>query len=413
LRRLLAGLTTLGAAVLCTAFPASAAPASGPLPPDVAVGEGAEPVPDGLSSGSWLVADLTTGHVLAAKAGSALRAPASTQKLLTALTFGGPGAPTEITVTPADVTTTGRTVGLSPGVRYRTSDLIDAMLVSSGNDVAQAVAQPAGSPTAAGDRMTATARQLGATDTTASNATGLDADGQLTTAYDLAVLTRAALDRPELRRAMGLPTLTVTGSDGRSRRLSSSNPLLGRYDGFVGGKTGSTDQAGQTFVGVAERGGTTLAVVLMQAPSSFSREASSLLDWGFRAAPATAGIAALPDPAAPTAAASQPTSQPTVPPLAEDGGGVSPLLAFALAATVIAAAFTYWQGHDELGKAGRRRPPRRGPSGEPRGSGRRVIDLRDPPGPGSSEASDTRTSPSGPAERHSSSVRDSRSIFAP
>ena len=260
LRRLLAGLTTLGAAVLCTAFPASAAPASGPLPPDVAVGEGAEPVPDGLSSASWLVADLTTGHVLAARAGSALRAPASTQKLLTALTFGGPDAPPEITVTPADVATTGRTVGLTPGVRYRTSDLIDAMLVTSGNDVAQAVAQPAGSPGAAGDRMTATARQLGATDTTAGNATGLDADGQLTTAYDLAVLTRAALVRPELRRALGLPTVTLTGSDGRSHRLSSSNPLLGHYNGFVGGKTGSTDNAGQSFVGVAERGGTTLAV---------------------------------------------------------------------------------------------------------------------------------------------------------
>ena len=62
---------------------------------------------------------------------------------------------------------------------------------------------------------------------------------------------------------------------------------------FVGGKTGSTDQAGQTFVGVAERDGTSIAVVLMRAPTSFGREASSLLDWGFRAAPVTAGIAAL------------------------------------------------------------------------------------------------------------------------
>ncbi len=413
LRRLLAGLTTLGAAVLCTAFPASAAPASGPLPPDVAVGEGAEPVPDGLSSASWLVADLTTGHVLAARAGSALRAPASTQKLLTALTFGGPDAPPEITVTPADVATTGRTVGLTPGVRYRTSDLIDAMLVTSGNDVAQAVAQPAGSPGAAGDRMTATARQLGATDTTAGNATGLDADGQLTTAYDLAVLTRAALGRPELRRALGLPTVTLTGSDGRSHRLSSSNPLLGHYNGFVGGKTGSTDNAGQSFVGVAERGGTTLAVVLLQAPTSFSREASSLLDWGFRAAPTTAGIAALPDPAAPVSPASQPTSGPPVSPAAGDGGGVSPLLAFALAATVVAAAFTYWQGHDDLGRSGRRRRSRGGPSADSRNADRRVIDLRDPPEVSGSAADETRAYQAGPAEHHSSSVRDSRSIFAP
>jgi D-alanyl-D-alanine carboxypeptidase (penicillin-binding protein 5/6) len=400
-RRLVAGLTTLGAAVLCTAFPASAAPPTGPLPPDVAVGDGAGPVPDGLTSASWLVADLTTGRVLAAKAGSALRAPASTQKLLTALTFGGPGAPPEVTVTATDIATTGRTVGLVPGVRYRTADLVDAMLVSSGNDVAQAVAQPAGDPGRAGDQLTETARRLGATDTTASNATGLDADGQLTTAYDLAVITRAALAKPELRRAMSLPEVSFTGSDGRSRRLTNSNPLLGRFDGFVGGKTGSTDQAGQTFVGVAERGGTTLAVVLMRAPTTFSREASSLLDWGFRAAPATAGIAALPDPAGPPPAMPEATADPAVPPLAEDGGGVSPLLAFALAATVVAAAFTYWQGHDDLGKS-------------PRGRPRRDIDLREPrsrdDAAQSDSQSDMQTHRSGEPQ---SSARDSRSIFAP
>jgi D-alanyl-D-alanine carboxypeptidase (penicillin-binding protein 5/6) len=405
-RRLVAGFTTLGAAVLCTAFPASAAPPAGPLPPDVAVGDGAEPVPDGLTSASWLVADLTTGRVLAAKAGSALRAPASTQKLLTALTFGGPDAPPEVTVTAADIATTGRTVGLVPGVRYRTADLVDAMLVSSGNDVAQAVAQPAGDPARAGDQLTETAHRLGATDTTASNATGLDADGQLTTPYDLAVIARAALARPELRRAMGLPAVSFTGSDGRSRRLTNSNPLLGRFDGFVGGKTGSTDQAGQTFVGVAERGGTTLAVVLMQAPTTFSREASSLLDWGFRVAPATAGIAALPDPAGtPPAAAPEANADPAVPPLAEDGGGVSPLLAFALAATVVAAAFTYWQGHDDLGKS-------------PRGRPRRVIDLRETTSPddatqSAAQFSDRRQTPRPGVGQSSSSARDSRSILAP
>jgi D-alanyl-D-alanine carboxypeptidase (penicillin-binding protein 5/6) len=279
------------------------------------------------------------------------------------------------------------------------------MLVSSGNDVAQAVAQPAGDPARAGDQLTETAHRLGATDTTASNATGLDADGQLTTAYDLAVIARAALARPELRHAMGLPTMSFTGSDGRSRRLTNSNPLLGRFDGFVGGKTGSTDQAGQTFVGVAERGGTTLAVVLMRAPATFSREASSLLDWGFRAAPATAGIAALPAPAGTPAAAPAPTADPAVPALAEDGGGVSPLLAFALAATVVAAAFTYWQGHDDLGKSSRGRP-------------RRVIDLREPTSPDDATQSaaqfpDRRQTPQFSERQSSSSARDSRSIFAP
>ena len=144
--------------------------------------------------------------------------------------------------------------------------------------------------------MTATAAQLGATDTTAFDPTGLDADGQLTTPYDLAVLTRAALDRPEIRRAAGLSSVTFTGSDGRARRADQQQSPARALPGALGVKTGSTADAGQTFVGAAERDGRTLAVVLMQAPSAFGTEATRLLDWGFSAAGTTSGIGVLPPP---------------------------------------------------------------------------------------------------------------------
>lgn len=400
LRRLLAGFATVGSVLLASvpalSLGAAAAPPEGPLSPDVSVGEGAPPLPSGLSSASWLVVDLTNGNVLAARAGSAKRAPASTLKILTALTFG-PGAPAEVTATEADTQVSGRTVGLQPGVGYRTSDLLDTLFVASGNDAALALAHATGDPADAGNRMTQTAAALGATDTTAMNATGLDADGQLTTPYDLAVLTRAALARPELRRAAGLTEATFTGSDGRSRHVTSSNPLLGHYRGAIGVKTGSTADAGQTFVGAAERNGTTVAVVLMEAPSNFGSEAGKLLDWGFSAAGSTRPIATLPtvNPAVPGA---RPAGDdgPAIAPPAEDGGGVSPLLALALALTVVASAFTYWQGRE---RQDRMRVPRgAGSSSRTAAAGRprtvRLPDIED-------------------ADPQLSSERESRKIFAP
>jgi D-alanyl-D-alanine carboxypeptidase (penicillin-binding protein 5/6) len=318
------------------------------------VGAGAPPLPAGLSSASWLVADLTNGQVLAAQAGSAKRAPASTLKILTALTFG-PGAPEEIQAAAPDLTVTGRRVGLVAGVRYRSTDLLDALFVASGNDVAQVLAGSGGDPSSVADRMASTARDLGALDTTPVNATGLDAEGQLTTPFDLAILTRAALAVPALRTAAGLSQMTLTGSDGKSHHLSSGNPLLGRYPGVIGVKTGSTAEAGQTFVGAADRNGRTLAVVLMEAPSAYGTEATALLDWGFRAAGSTQPVALLPAPTAHSAANLATDSEPPAAPLPEDGGGVSPLLALALALTVVAAAFTYWQGREP----GRRPPPER------------------------------------------------------
>jgi D-alanyl-D-alanine carboxypeptidase (penicillin-binding protein 5/6) len=358
-----------------------------------------------LSSASWLVADLSTGQVLAARAGSAKRAPASTQKILTALTFG-PSLPTEIEVTTDDTKVTGRTVGLRPGVRYRASDLLDALFVASGNDVALALARTGGNPASAGDRMTATAAQLGATDTTAYNPTGLDADGQLTTPYDLAVLTRAALDRPEIRRAAGLSSVTFTGSDGRARHLSSTNPLLGHYPGALGMKTGSTADAGQTFVGAAERDGKTLAVVLMQAPSAYGPEATRLLDWGFSAAGTTSGIGALPPPAGVVPAPRSATDEPAIVTPAEDGGGVSPLLALALALTVVAAAFTYWQGNERLAAA--RRPGDQDVT--PASTDRRVIRLPEETAAETGEDAETGETDD---SAHSPSSRESRRIFAP
>ncbi len=408
LRPLLFGVALTSSLVLGAAPAALAAPPNGlPLPPDVAVGTGGPPLPSGLQSASWLVADLTGGQVLAARAGSAQRAPASTIKILTALTFA-PGAPEEIEATPDAVRSEGRTAGLKPGVRYRSAELLDAMFVNSANDVTQVLASTTPDPVAAADDMTARAHALGATDTVAASVTGLDAPGQLTTAYDLAILTRAALADPAIRAAAGKTGSTLTGSDGVRRQFTSSNPLLGHYRGAIGLKTGSTNQAGLTFVGAAERDGRTLAVVLMQAPKSFGAEATKLLDWGFQAAGTVSPIAelpAVPAPGAATEAAGEPKDLPPIT-VAEHGGGVSPLLALAVAVTVVAAAFTYWQGQEAAARSsGRARRPRNPPA-RPRAPDRsRPVDVIRLPDDGARPP--TRES----AARQSS--RESRRIFAP
>ena len=170
-------------------------------------------------------------------------------------------------------------------------------------------------------------------------------------------------------------------------------------------KTGSTADAGQTFVGAAERNGTTVAVVLMQAPTSFGAEATKLLDWGFSAVGSTQPIATLP---AVAPGVSRPGSRPTVGPAmappAEDGGGVSPLLALALALTIVAGAFTYWQGREQqerdrssaaapgIGRSTRRRRTIRLPDADDKPEG-------NPDDAGS--------------DLQPSSERDSRKIFAP
>lgn len=397
-------LTALAATLLAGALPAAAAPPDGqPLPPDVAVGTGAPALPDNLSAESWLVADLTEGKVLAARAGSAKRAPASTLKILTALT-AAPSLPPEIEVQPEDTRVDGRRVGLRPGVRYPSAALLDALFVASGNDVAQALARGSGGdPASAPDRMTQLAQQLGATDTTASNVTGLDAPGQLTTAYDLAILTRAALARPDLRRSVGLAQTTLTGSDGVAHRLTTTNPLLGRYAGAIGVKTGSTADAGNTFVGAAERDGHLLVAVLLEAPASFGKQAEALLDWGFRAVGTTSAIAVLPAPAAPGGAA-RPADDPPAVPMAEDGGGISPLLALALAITVVAAAFTYWQGRERA----------------ERQAEKRKAETQGAAGPGDDAAANPTPAPDGGAVSNApedadpaQSPRDPRRILAP
>jgi D-alanyl-D-alanine carboxypeptidase (penicillin-binding protein 5/6) len=244
--------------------------------------EGA-PVP-AVDATAWLVADLDSGDVLAALNAHQPLPPASTIKLLTALALLPSLDEADVyTATDDDALTPGSRVGLVPGQRYSVADLEHGLLLASGNDAAHALAASAGMQDRATSVMNEEAERLGAFDTNATTPHGLDEPGQVSSAYDLALIGRAVLDDERLARLVRTPTYDFPGLDGATFQIQNQNRLLGSYEGTIGLKTGYTTQAGHTLVAAAERDGARLIVVVLGAEGRAEVGARSLLDWGFAA----------------------------------------------------------------------------------------------------------------------------------
>lgn len=256
-----------------------------PVPgPGLSVAAGAAPLPKGLSAASFMVTDLGSGEILAAKDAHHRLLPASTLKILTGLTLI-PRVPKYSTVIPSfdDVNVEGSRVGIIENQPYPAYQLFRAMLMASGNDAANAVASAAGGQVVAARLMNAEARRLGALDTHAVNPSGLDAAGQKSTAYDLTLIARAAMRLPDFRTYVSTRYSSINGKAGRPLPIASHDKLLYNYDGAIGIKNGYTMQAGATYVGAATRGGRTLVVTVLKAKPRVWPEVVSLLDWGFAA----------------------------------------------------------------------------------------------------------------------------------
>jgi D-alanyl-D-alanine carboxypeptidase (penicillin-binding protein 5/6) len=241
-----------------------------------------------VAAATWVLADASTRRVLAARGAHTRRAPASTLKTLTALTLIPQLDPDErYRVTEADVRVEGSKVGLLVGQTYTHRELFTALFLPSGNDAAAALASANGGKRATLAQMNERARELGALDTIARDPSGLDANGQRSSAYDLALIARAGLADPEFARYAALRDARFPGAASRSGerqtyQIQNQNPLLREgYDGTVGVKTGFTTQAGRTFVGAATREGRTLIVALMGITEPTGDAAARLLDWGF------------------------------------------------------------------------------------------------------------------------------------
>jgi D-alanyl-D-alanine carboxypeptidase (penicillin-binding protein 5/6) len=233
--------------------------------------------PDG-----WLVADLDTGAVLAARNAHGKFLPASTIKTLTALALLPKLSPKTVvkpSKTAADMD--GTRVGIKAGHPVTIEFLFTATLIYSGNDTATALAEAAGGEEVTVKLMNQQARRLQARDTLAVNPTGLDAPGQFSSPYDLALIGRAALKNADYRRYTAIMKAMVPAPNG-AFEIANKNALLYTYEGAFGGKTGGTKKALNTYIGFAERGGRRLVVTIMKSPvGKWRTDAPALLDWGF------------------------------------------------------------------------------------------------------------------------------------
>jgi D-alanyl-D-alanine carboxypeptidase (penicillin-binding protein 5/6) len=254
--------------------------------------------PDGPAP-AWIVADMDSGQILAGRDQYSRHAPASTIKTLLALVVLDE-LPLDATVVAdaADARVECNCAGVKAGRTYTTRELLDGLLLVSGNDAANTLAHMLGGSDVAVAKMNAKAASLGAVDTHAGSPSGLNGPGidGYTTPHDLVVLFRAALANPVFAQITSSPSAPFPGDAGPVT-LINQDEMLGRYPGMLGGKTGFTDVARKTFVGAAQRDGRRLVVAMMyglivEGGPTYWDQATGLLDWGFAQDPSV-GVGAL------------------------------------------------------------------------------------------------------------------------
>jgi serine-type D-Ala-D-Ala carboxypeptidase (penicillin-binding protein 5/6) len=276
---------------------------------------GTPPLPNDVSADAWLVADLDSGDVIAAKDPHGRHRPASIIKVLLAMQ-----AIKELPIhkvvagTEDDANAEGTRVGVGENGFYSINDLLHGLLMHSGNDAAHALAMQLGGMDTAITKINDLASKLGGHDTRAATPSGLDGPGMSTSAYDIGLFYRYAWQNPVFADIVATRTFDFPGRGDVGYQIENDNKLLDNYPGAMGGKTGYTDDAGQTFVGAANRDGRRLVAVLLHGtrqPIAPWEQAAHLLDYGFATPPGTkVGALIEPDPSLlapkPEAAANNP-----------------------------------------------------------------------------------------------------------
>src|ERR1700755_2739364 len=255
---------------------------------------GSVPIPDGPAQ-TWLVADLDSGQVLAERDENVQHPPASTIKVLLALVaLDELSLDSTVVADEADSQVECNCVGVKAGRTYTARQLLEALLLVSGNDAANTLAHMLGGQEAAVGKMDAKGASLGAMNTHASTPARLGGPGGSgwSTARDLAVIFRAAMANPVFAQITAEPSAMFPGDNG-DHPIANQDELLQRYPGAIGGKTGFTDAARKTFVGAAARGGRCRVVAMMyglvhEGGPPYWDQAGSLLDWGFALNPQSA-----------------------------------------------------------------------------------------------------------------------------
>jgi D-alanyl-D-alanine carboxypeptidase (penicillin-binding protein 5/6) len=263
-------------------------------------------LPTNITARSWIVVDLDSGAVVAARDPHGRYQPASVLKLLTTLTLL-PRLPGDrrVTVSARAADTEGSHAGLVAGGSYTVDQLFRGLLLVSGNDAAEALAEAAGGRAATVRLMNAEAMRLGAYDTYVQTPSGLDGWQQLTSAYDMALVLRAVLAQPRFvaydrTEHAVLPVQRINGF-GPVQLYNQNQLFLTTVRGALVAKTGYTDAAQHTFVGAIRRDGHRYGVVLMRAqrwPLDQWQQAVALVRWATRLPAGTPAVGTLVRPSA-------------------------------------------------------------------------------------------------------------------
>ena len=226
-----------------------------------------------VGASSAIVMEAESGKVLFSQNIHVRLPMASTTKIMTAmLTLEQPEAERDFTVDSEAIQVEGSSMGLAPGDSASLYTLAVGMLLSSGNDAANAAAvRIDGSVEAFTARMNRRAAELGMNNTHFSTPSGLDAEDHYSTAYDMALLARAAMQSERFCAIASARRMTVRfGNPPYPRTLLNHNRLLSLYDGAIGVKTGFTKKAGRCLVSAAERNGVRLICVTLNCPDDWN-----------------------------------------------------------------------------------------------------------------------------------------------
>lgn len=231
-----------------------------------------------ISSKSFMVMNAGSGATLLARSPDAPRQPASTIKIVTAMiALKSLKNDDVVNVSHKAAGMPSSKVFLDPSRDYRANDLINAVLLASANDASVALAEKiAGSEDKFANLMTLNAKMWGAQNTVCRTASGLTAEGQHSTARDLANLFRYAMQHNEFSKRMREKKICTS----YGKTLLNHNKALWRVSGAVGGKTGYTVAARQTYVGEFSRDGNTIIVAIMGSESMWA-DLKKLVDSGF------------------------------------------------------------------------------------------------------------------------------------
>ncbi len=238
--------------------------------------------PPRVTGHAWLVENGATGEVLLAHDAQRRVAVASITKLMTVLlTLEHARLDSVVSVSPQAAEVGESTANLRSGERLTVRELLEAALIASANDAADALAVYVGhgSESRFVAMMNARARQLGLKDTHFVRPDGLDAPGHVSSAHDVTFLARLLMHHPVIRQIVRQRVATISGG----HTLHTWNDLLYSYPGIFGVKTGHTDDAGWSEVAAARRRGVSIYATLLGSPDRSTRNADlvKLLDWGF------------------------------------------------------------------------------------------------------------------------------------